>query len=184
MSIRRSSVIVTAAAIAASAIVASHAGLIGMNSPRRQKHDVLSLARLRRINLVIRPLPRSITASGLTDHHLRARLKSLLTDAGYEITTRDDEKAPVVAVVFNHVLHQEVPGRVVHIAVIETVQRVRVHRLDADLNIPTASIIGVFIADPNDVGSAAEAETMRLARIFARGVTAATRELGAAKEGG
>jgi hypothetical protein len=98
-----------------------------------------SLARIEQVALVISPLPKEVTRAGLSKEKLHDQIKTKLVEIGYQVTA-DARTTPRLVVTVLVEADTASPDLLALIMFMDVQQKVRVHRLDSDLVVPTATI--------------------------------------------
>ena len=104
-------------------------------SPTKISDTDRSLARIKRIELIVDPLPRQIHDVRLSVETIRKSIANDLRDAGYEIVTAED--APKLGVLVSAVTDPKVPGGIAFTINMVLNQRATIERLDESLLVPT-----------------------------------------------
>ena len=123
-----------------------------------------SLARIEKVALVISALPEEATRGGLRKEKIRAQIKAKLVEIGYQVIA-DARATPRLVVTVQVKSDSASPDSLAVIVFLDVQQKVRVHRLDSDLVVPTATISELALAGKKNVAKivkdAAEAAVTR-----------------------
>ena len=111
-----------------------------INKPKVAMRDEMQgLANLRRVGLFINPLPRLLTGTDVTRDRLRTDIVKTLAGGGIEVLERETRPMLVLSVLTTH--DRRDPDIHTVIIFVDIQQRVRIHRLEKDLSVPTATVI-------------------------------------------
>jgi hypothetical protein len=147
--------VVCAGAIALTAIAAPLGGGGGAAGRAPQIPDeILSLANVKQVRVEFENLPADLQKAGMTSERFQTFAKKKLTDAGIELVTTGD--VPVLMIKAVTITDPSVPEATALIFFCDVQQRIKVMRIDRELNVPTCTAIAYATARRDKLGEMAD----------------------------
>ena len=140
---------------------------------RRAPDELQCLAHINKIFVEFSPLPEVLGDAGVTDADIRRVATRLLTQHGFEIA--EEPTTPKLVVSFRGMRDDGVSDETGYVVFVEEYQRVLVHRLERDLTLPTATLLGYGVKSDADVGDGLKEELRFVLKRFVGFQARATR---------
>ena len=125
--------------------------------------EILTLQGLRDVRLKTAPVTPTLLEHGITMEMLQA-FRQRLAERGFELTEKQD--VPIIQFSARVQTNARHPRIVAIYFVVDVHQRVRLHRIDRDLSVPTISVSHAAITTRDQVESILEQEVRDLADRF------------------
>ncbi len=145
--------------VAALAVLVAAAAVVSRAAPmlpaqRKVRDEIRCLAGIRRVSLRTNPLPKRLRAVGVTPARLHTIMRDVLKESGLEVAERGTR--PMVALTSMLIVDAAMSDTVGVIMMLDVQQNVSLLRMDAQMTLPTATIIDKGLATPDDLRDRAE----------------------------
>lgn len=141
------------------------------------KGSVLSLAKIEKVNLDIRSIPRMLESEGIRPASVRGKWSQMLQDEGIAVTAKDqfDESVPTLELKVLVGKDEKIPNAVLCYLEVRLNQSARFERLDRELVVPTYVKASATMEAQEDLASAIRTSLRTMLKSFVRDVRKAGR---------
>jgi len=142
----------------------------------RDTGPVSSLAGVKRVRLMVQPVPPAIAKAGFTVEALLEQWSKKLKDAGFEMAKPSDD-TPIIELLISTAADKDVPDAIAVGVKLTVMQTAHIERLEADLMLPTYTHIPVGIVPNNKVKEQTQEALDFVMEMFIRSVRLADGDL-------
>ncbi len=111
--------------------------------------EILCLQKITEVRIAIDPLPADVRAAGVRSENLMEIMKARLDDAGIKVT--DAPKTTRLVLKCLTLRDSKQPNTVAVIFFLDVQQRVTIERLNAQMTLPTTTVLGTALTTPGNL---------------------------------